>query len=80
MIRLVKVLLGLVIFILVVGIILAVYENINSGPWYTYETFTGEQAVIGTESSGRIPDWIKITDTVLTPFLKIGHLITDVFF
>ncbi len=80
MIRLVKLLLGLVIFVLVFGIILAVYENINNGPWYTYENFTHEQAVIGAEHSGHIPEWVKIVDTILTPFLKIGHLITDSFF
>ena len=80
MFKLLKWILGIVIFILVISIVLAFYENFNGGPWYTYVNFEHERAIVGAEHSGLTPGWIQTVSSIMTPFLKIGHLIADIFF
>jgi len=69
-----QVFLGLLLGLLFASIIFAGYEIFVGGPWYTYENFIGQRVVL---SDGA---WVRVVNSILTPFLKVGHFILDHFF
>jgi hypothetical protein len=46
-IKLLKFIIGIIVFLIVICIVGAAYETWNNGPWYTYRNAAGERLIIG---------------------------------
>jgi hypothetical protein len=80
--KLFKFIIGLVIFLLAVGIVGAGYELYSGGPWYTYKNYLDEHVIFGQDvrttyqvydESGKLIDTIpayKFQDEAPNAFIK----------